>query len=205
MYCFIDESGDPGLKVDRGSSPYFTIAVAVFESAEAVRECQSGMDALAAALHMQPGAEFHFHSDSHQRRMALLGVLRDANFKISSFTLNKASPKLQAPGYHYKASLYKNVCGMALDNASALLKSASVVIDGSGERIFRQQLQQYLRRSMPPGAVARVSIKSSHSDPLLQAADYAAGVANRIATGAKGSDEYFAAVRRKFISRRVWP
>jgi hypothetical protein len=35
MLCFIDESGDPGLKLGAGSSPHFVVALVVFNDHDA--------------------------------------------------------------------------------------------------------------------------------------------------------------------------
>ncbi len=208
MLAFVDESGDAGMALERGSSRYFTIAVVTFQAAEDALGCQRSIEALRHDLQMSERAEFHFHSDGHERRLALLDVLRRQQFQISSFTLNKASPRLVGPGYQVRESLYKNVCKMAMENCDELLTDAKVVIDGSGERLFRQQLQTYLRRSVMNSSgpsVASVSIKRSQSDPLLQVADYCAGVVNRHYMEGTGAAEYMAKLRRRFIKQRLWP
>lgn len=157
---------------------------------------------------MNQRAEFHFHSDDHERRLAFLDVLRPCSFKISTFSLDKTSPHLAAPGYQFEESLYKNVCKFAMENAAALLHESKVVIDGSGERVFRRQLQDYLRRNVlieGRRCVREVVIKRSHSDPLLQVADYCTGVANRLQLGKPGADEYFPRLKAKVFSARTWP
>ncbi len=39
MLVFIDESGDTGLKIDKGSSKYFVIALVIFEDHEEAIAC----------------------------------------------------------------------------------------------------------------------------------------------------------------------
>lgn len=206
--AFIDESGDAGLKVARGSSPLFTVAVVVFNG-HGARSCQAAMEKLRTDLKMSPHQEFHFHSDSHPRRLELLDVIRDAQFRLSAFTLNKTSPRLDAPGYRFKDSLYKNICKMSLQNAAELLAGARVVVDGSGDRTFKRQLTTYLQRNVlgPDGkpCVARVTIKRSESDPLLQVADYCAGIINRRHSGKPGADDYYRRIRKKVVQDRLWP
>lgn len=40
MLVFIDESGDSGLKIEQGSSRYFTVALVVFEDLEESLACE---------------------------------------------------------------------------------------------------------------------------------------------------------------------
>lgn len=208
MLAFIDESGDPGMAVDRGSSPFFTIAVVLFDSVEAAQDCQQRVEALRSELRMRPTAEFHFRSDSHERRLALLAAIAPARFTVSAFSLNKTAPRLRAPGYQFRDSLYKNVCKMALENVADLLDGSRVVIDGSGDREFKRALATYLKRTFNSDsgkAVSSVVTQRSVSDPLLQVADYAAGVANRACTRKPGWDVYLPRLNRKYRERRIWP
>ena len=39
LLVFIDESGDPGLKTDQGSSRFFTIGLVVFEDHDEAQAC----------------------------------------------------------------------------------------------------------------------------------------------------------------------
>lgn len=39
MLVFVDESGDPGMKLEGGSTPYFTVALVIFEDHEEATAC----------------------------------------------------------------------------------------------------------------------------------------------------------------------
>jgi len=54
-----------------------------------------------------------------------------------------------------------------------------VIIDGSGDRQFKQNLSAYIRRHAQTGAVRQVSLKNSASEPLLQLADMCVGAIAR--------------------------
>lgn len=89
MLVSIDESGDLGFKLDRGSTRFFTIALVVFENGEAALACQRGIEALHGDLHLPPRHEFHFHEDTHQRRLAFLSVVARFAFDCYTFTLGR--------------------------------------------------------------------------------------------------------------------
>ncbi len=62
---------------------------------------------------------------------------------------------------------------------NGLLKDAKVVIDGSGERVFKQELSAYLRRHTHDGAIKSVRFSDSRRDELVQLADMCTGAIAR--------------------------
>jgi hypothetical protein len=60
-----------------------------------------------------------------------------------------------------------------------LLQSAKVVIDGSGDRQFKQELAAYFRRQLPRGQIEQISFHRSEADRLVQLADMCAGAIAR--------------------------
>jgi len=208
MLVFVDESGDLGFKLGRGSTRFFTIALVVFEREGAALGCQRAVEELRRSLGLPPPYEFHFHDDPHDRRLAFLSVVARHDFYCYTFTLDKASPRLFDNAFRYRDSGYKWVCRTALENAKADLHEATVVIDGSGERRFRREMNTYLRRKLNQKGqrqIARLKIGRSHSDPLLQLVDYVAGVTNRLYEGKAGAEVYDSFLRRKRRSQRKWP
>lgn len=152
--------------------------------------------------------EFHFTDDGHERRLAFLSTVQRSDFACYTFTLDKASPKLIGPGLRHRESAYKWGCRIALQNAASDLNDATVVIDSSGDRTFRRQLATYLRRELNDEdrkRVKKVSPTRSQSDPLLQLADYVAGVTNRLWLDKAGCEVYEQYLRRKRRSLRKWP
>jgi hypothetical protein len=208
MLVFVDESGDLGFKFKRGSSPFFSIALVVFESGEAALACQRAIEGLQKTLNLPARYEFKFHDDSHRRRLQLLSTVAKYDFVCYTFTLDKGSPRLTREGFKHKESAYKWVCKTALDNAKPLLRDATVIIDGSGDRTFRRQMRSYLRGQINTKRrryIGSVKIGRSPGDPLLQLADYAAGVTNRLYRGKTGAEAYDQYLRLKRRSQRIWP
>ncbi|HWP29193.1 MAG TPA: DUF3800 domain-containing protein [Chloroflexota bacterium] len=210
MLVFVDESGDLGYKFDRGSSAFFTIALVVFTDGETARQCQEAIEQLRDQLGLPPRGEFHFSTDSHKRRLALLQTAAPHPFTCHTFTLNKTSPMLTSSGLKTRDLGYAWVCRVALENLleQMTLLNARVVLDGSGEREFRKQLQVSLQRQLNAEGrktVRAIRLSRSDSDPLLQLADYVAGVTNRLYTGKGGADEYERYLAPKRGGMRLWP
>ena len=97
MLVFIDESGDPGQKIDRGSSEFFVLAVVMFEDHGEAARCERDITNLATALG-RGLREFKFSKDSHVTRVRFLDAVRPYGFTYCVFVLNKDPKKLYGPG-----------------------------------------------------------------------------------------------------------
>lgn len=209
MLVFLDESGDSGRKIERGSSRYLTVAIVTFDDAEQALACDGRIASLRTELGLQPAFEFHFSRNSERVRHAFLGAVAAEDFFYHAFSLNKDPEKLWGPGFNVKESLYKYVSRLVFENAKPYLQDATVVIDGSGDRHFRDQLAAYLRKYVRGEAGARmirkVKIQRSSGNNLLQLADYVAGVANRCVLGRPDAPGYRRYLAAHEITMRVWP
>jgi hypothetical protein len=59
------------------------------------------------------------------------------------------------------------------------MKNAKIIIDGSGDRTFRKNLNSALRRRLREGAIRDVRFKDFKNDVLVQLADMCAGAIGR--------------------------
>ena len=208
MLAFIDETGDTGLKVGQGSSPYFTIALVLFEDHDEALACDQRIGLLRRELNLDSRFEFHFRENSDKVRRKFLEATVPYSFQYLGFALNKDPEKLWGPGFQAKSSLYKFTCGKVFENAKPYLSNATVVLDSCGSETFRSQLAKYLRQRMEDPdhqRIKKVKMESSHSNNLLQLADYVAGVINRNVQGKKDASEYYRYVAVKEVDLRVWP
>ncbi|MFA5262006.1 MAG: DUF3800 domain-containing protein, partial [Candidatus Omnitrophota bacterium] len=148
MLVFIDESGDPGLKIETGSSRYFVISMVVFEDHKEAEACDRRISLLGRELGYPDGFTFHFKDNSHKIRLAFLEAVAPYGFCYFGFVLNKDPKKLWGKGFQFKESLYKSACCYVFETAKPYLKKAIVVIDKSGRDVFRCQLATYLKRKI---------------------------------------------------------
>lgn len=207
MLVFVDESGDSGMRSKQGSSAYFVISAVIFEENEAAEECDAEIEALRKVLFKGANREFHFNKLCDQFREDFFNAVARHDFFHISFALNKA--RLYGPGFLYKDSFYKYTAKLLFENAKPYLREASVVIDRSGNREFRQQLEKYLKRKInTDGQVIRkVKSEPSHSNNLIQMADMVCGaIARSYKEGKTGDKMRF----RRLISHReldvlLWP
>ena len=183
MLAFVDESGDAGRKVGQGSSRYFVVAVVTFADQEDADACDQRIGLLRRELGQDPRFEFHFSHNSRKTREAFLSAVHPYAYFYHVFALNKDPDKLYGPGFNDKLSLYKWCSKTVFENAQPYLNNATVIIDESGSKDFRNELAVYLRRRIrePDGTrvIRKVKIQRSSGNNLLQLADYVASLSNR--------------------------
>jgi hypothetical protein len=208
MLVFIDESGDPGLRLGLGSSKYFIVTLVAFEDNDEALAADTRIELLKRELGFPVHFEFHFNKLKRLYRKAFLEALAPYNFFYFGIVINKA--KLNGPGFHFKESFYKYACSLVFENAKPHLDNATVVIDGSGSREFRKQLSAYLRkrlRDVDSGSclIKKVKIQSSRSNNLLQLADMVCGAVARCYSGKADARECRNLIRHREIYVQFWP
>ena len=208
MLVFIDESGDPGLKIESGSSRFFTIGLVLFEDREEATACDQRIELLKRELGWDTKSEFHFKKNSDRVRTAFLAAVSPYNFFYYGIVINKDPKKLFGDGFKNKDSFYKYACGLIFQNAKDKLRDAIVVVDKSGSLDFRNQLATYLRRKVNADQrlIRSVKMQRSEGNNLLQLADYVAGVINRsISNERKNADEFRRLIAPRELYVQIWP
>lgn len=208
MLVFIDESGDPGLKIEKGSSKFFTVALVIFEDKEEALACDQRIKLLKRELGWEENSEFHFKRNSDKARRALLKAVAPYNFFYYGIVINKDPKKLWGEGFRNKTSFYKYTCSLVFQNAKDKLTESIVVIDKSGSLNFRNQLAKYLRRRRDEEGkrlIKKIKMQRSKGNNLLQLADYIAGVINRWVQRKKYGEEYKKIISHREIYIQIWP
>lgn len=199
MLVFIDESGDTGLKLDKGSSRYFVITVLFFEDDDEALKCDEAISKLRNDTGLKSEFEFHFCDASRKNRNNFLNETGKFNYFYVTVVIDKKEFKdKDADG---KENFYKYACGLVLEHSKPYLDNAKVILDGSGSKNFRLQLAAYLRKKINDGKstkIKKVKIQDSKKNNLIQLADMVCGaVARSFSSEAKDKDEY-----RKIIKLR---
>lgn len=179
-----------------------------FDENEMAAACDERIRLLRYELGLPRDYEFHFASNSRKVRLAFLEAVAPYEFFYHAFALNKDPDKLYGPGFNFKGLLYKYVCGLVFENAKPYLADATVIIDKSGDREFRNQLAAYLRRKMKEGGqspIRKIKMEESRTNNLIQLADYVAGVTNRCVNNRPDATMYRRLIASREIQLRVWP
>jgi Protein of unknown function (DUF3800) len=175
MLVFIDESGDPGFKVRRGSTPDFTAALVAFQDVEQARLTQKAIETTAARLRVFP--EFKFSKCRPEVRDAFFAAVLPYDFCVRAIVVRKE--KLYSPHLRTnKESFYSFFVKSMLKYDGGLLSEAQIIIDGSGDRLFKRQIGAYFRTHLGD-RIRHIRFANSRSDPLVQLADMCVGAIAR--------------------------
>jgi hypothetical protein len=206
MLVFIDESGDSGLKIDKGSSKYFTVALVAFEDNEEATACDQRINLLKRELGWKENEEFHFNKNSNETRKTFLKAVLPYNFFYYGIIINKDPQKLWGEGFKNKESFYKYACGLVFNNAKEKLINAIVIMDKSGNSDFRNKLSKYLKTKANEGGIKKVKMEDSHRNNLVQLSDYIAGAVNRsMQQHKRDCEEYRKIISSREIYVQIWP
>jgi mannose/fructose-specific phosphotransferase system component IIA len=99
---------------------------------------------------------------------------------------------------------------MAFNNCRENLQDATIVIDGSGSREFRQQLQTYIKGKINDkndfrACIKKVKIEDSEKNNLLQLTDMICGAVARSFTSKKDNPPYRSLIKRREGHVQFWP
>lgn len=211
MLVFVDESGDTGFKLGQGSSGQFTVTLVVFADNADAEAVSHRIDRLRTEMGLPEDSrtgEFHFNDNSNEQREAFLKAVRPFDFSVFSVVVNKGG--LAPEGISSKNTFYNLVCGLVFDTAKDFLVEASIVIDSTGSKEFKQQLEKYLRQRMnePNGRrrIKQIRMKPSHTDNLLQLADMVCGAIVRACyEDLRTTSRFRRIIQHREVSVLVWP
>jgi|SRR3989344_885092 len=208
MLVFIDESGDTGRRLEKGSSKFFIISLVLFEEDEEALACDQRIALLRRELKVNESYEFHFTHNSHRVKLEFLKAIQPYNFVYFTVVINKDPKKLWGPGFSTKMSFYKYACNMVLTNALPHLNNAIILLDKSGDPTFRSELSKYLKRKLNSEGkkvIKKLKQQRSSSNNLLQLADYISGIISRKSQNKKDWKGYYNFISSKEIWVQEWP
>lgn len=207
MLVFIDESGDSGIKGKTGSSEFFVIVAVIFEDNEDAECCDARIEKLKHECFKHQNAEFHFSKCNQEMRCRFFSAVAGCDFFYLAFVLNKA--KLWGPGFAYKDSFYKYTAKLLFENAKPYLTDATLILDRTGNRDFRTQLEKYLKNKINQknevAKIRRLKTEASHSNNLIQLADMVCGAVARSFKQKDDASEYRKMLGARELSVQVWP
>lgn len=176
MLVFIDESGDPGFKISKGSSANFVVGLVAFAEVAIAQQTQDAIKAIAQSCGVKP--EFKFSKCKASIRDIFFETVLPFDFKVRAIVVEKE--KIYSGHLRRnKEAFYSFFVKSMLKFDNGLLKNAKVVIDGSGDRTFRKEFSSYLRRHTGKGAISSVRFSDSRNDQLVQLADMCTGAIAR--------------------------
>lgn len=174
MLVFVDECGDPGFKLDSGSSRHLVIALVIFDLPVHAEAAAKQMSDLRRELGFPGVQEFKFNRLKSSYREQFFSRVAPTPFRIRAIVVDK--------GVIYKDFLrssprdfYRFVATQLISHHFGAVQNAKIFIDGSGSREFRREFGAHLRKQAPPGTIGALAFEDSKNNQLIQLADMVAG------------------------------
>lgn len=188
VLVFLDDSGDPGFKVAKGSTPCFVIALVIFDDELEAEKCAVALKESRRSLGLSDNFELRFNGTKRVHRLVLVARAAQFKFRVRAIVMDKAriyGVELRRS----KESFYRYAIKMVLKHNQGQIRDARLKIDGHGDREFRRELRAYLSREVQvktgPPVIRDLKIVDSNRNILIQLADLVAGSLRRHAEGIK--------------------
>lgn len=195
MLVLIDESGDAGFKLVRGSSSHFVVAMVVFDDFDEAERAGAAIDALRTRLRIK--TEFKFSKSHDDIKDAFFDCVCGHCFRVRALVVDKSIIYRESLR-ECKDLFYNYFVQMLLRHDHGALQGARIKIDGSGGRRFKNELNAYLRQQLHAGQIRSIRFAESHRDNLIQLADMVAGA---ILRSYRGNDRKDATRWRQMLTR----
>lgn len=196
---FIDDSGDPGFKTDKGSSNYFVIACIIFDDPLDAEEVALVMKRYRRELGWSDEREFKFNKTRKDIVANLLTKVAAKNFRVRAICINKSL--IRSHELKNKQDSFYNYAIKEVLAKTTTLNAADVRLDGHSGREYKQSTVAYFRREINGKSkkIARVRFVDSRTNNLIQLADLIAG--SLLRSYQEGKTD--AQVYRKIIEKRL--
>jgi hypothetical protein len=143
MLVFIDESGDAGFRMKKGSSKTFVIALVIFDDELDAEEVALKIKKFRREIGKSDRFEFKFSKGSKDLKLQYFEKIKNCKFRIRAIVIQKEkiySPLLRGS----KEKFYSYVIKTVLQNNNKTIENAKIRLDGLGERLFKRSLTTYL-------------------------------------------------------------
>jgi hypothetical protein len=172
---FIDDSGDPGFKLNKGSSSHFVIACVIFGDQLDAEETSLIIKRYRRELKWTDYREFKFNKTNKKYIKELLKRVSSCNFSVRAICIEKS--KIHSHELKNKQDSFYNYAIKEVLSKSGSLVQANIKLDGHSGREYKKSAITYLRREVNSRSkkIARVRFVNSHTNTLIQLADLVAG------------------------------
>ena len=161
MIGYMDESGEPG--VANYDNDYLVVSLVVFENRESADKCSACIDRLRTRLNLPLNYEFKLSRNSNKVKNAFTALMVNLDFRTITVSIRKNDFKKTAS----YARIAEHIVGVIESNCPDMhiLQDKNPVLYKELESLFKK-------------SKSGISIKmaNSHSNNLLQLADYITGL-----------------------------
>ena len=205
MHIYIDETGDTGFKLDKGSSEIFCISLLIFKENRHIEETVNAVKQLNKSLYFSDGVEWKFSKTKPDRRKMFLYAIKDCPFEIRAVGMNKK----EITGRQLttdKEKFYNYTCKLVLQYAQKDMNNAKVIFDKCGDREFYTNMRQYFRKvGIDHTKIKEIKSLDSRKEIPLQVVDMIAGAIGRYHKDKGDRKEYLPIIRHRIVNMFLFP
>jgi len=202
LLVLIDESGCPGFKLTKGSTPYFILGMVIFNDFAQAEAANKTIAELRQLLKINP--EFKFSKTRSEIKDKFFDSICQHNFEVRALVVNKQniySPKLRSN----TDAFYNYFLKSLMEHDNDILQNASIKIDGSGDKEFKKALGAYLRQSISHYKIKKFKFTNSKSDNLIQLADMVVGaIARSYSVKRTDGDRWLKVLKKNGKIKDIW-
>ncbi|KKP77925.1 MAG: hypothetical protein UR73_C0007G0010 [candidate division WS6 bacterium GW2011_GWF1_35_23] len=202
MIIFIDESGDLGFKIDKGSSKYLVISMVIFHNEEDMTEAISRISLYRKKMKYSSTYEFKFRKSNKKVIVGLLNAVKSCKFTVRTIVLKKNY--IKESKLLTKTKIYDHLLLIFLEKYIKDGMEMKIRLDGSADREFTKKFKAYIRKkSGVHKQTFDFKIIDSKNDILIQLADVVVGSVRRSYTKEKNDSNIYKSIINDRIEEEV--
>jgi hypothetical protein len=202
MIIYIDESGDPGFKISKGSSRYFVLSGIIFRNENTVLRAVKDILEYKKSLKVSNYYELKFNKLNREERVGFLKKIEKNEFSIVALKIDKSiAPsveELAIKELDYNYFLAKLLGAIAIKD-----KTFDVRVDGSMNKAHKNMLKSYLRKCLPSQSTLKLQILDSKDNTLIQMVDVVTGCIRKSLTSDMDKNVYREIIK-KHIKKEIY-
>ena len=202
MLVLIDESGCPGFKLTKGSTPYFIVGMVIFRDFSQAERASKAIQILRQTLNVK--TEFKFSKTHPSIKDKFFDEVCQFKFEVRALIVDKSSI------YSHELrkdtnSFYNYFVKMLMQYDNNVLQNASIKIDGSGDKEFKNALTAYIRKYVGNNKIKKFKFIDSKQDNLIQLADMVVGaIARNYSETRKDADRWLSVLKTNGKVQNIW-
>jgi hypothetical protein len=202
LLVLIDESGCPGFKLTKGSTPFFIVGMVIFKDFAQAEAASKAINELRQTLSVNP--EFKFSKTHPTVKDKFFDKICQYDFEVRALVVDKSTIYSQRLR-NDTDSFYNYFVKMLMQYDNDVLKNASIKIDGSGDKEFKKALTAYLRQRIGEHKIKKFKFTDSKKDNLIQLADMVVGaIARSYSATRKDANRWLDILNHRGKIKSVW-
>lgn len=183
LYIYIDESGDTGIKFDKGSSRFFVLAL-VFVKKDEMESVSRDVELIVSDIY-ENKSELKFSKTSFKNKIIFFKFIKKVNFEARVCIFNKSNLDIS----------YEEYIIRSLRESVNLNKKYIVYIDGLNKKNFSEKSISMIKKSFRN--IKKVQLLDSKKNYLIQLADMIVGLVHSIYKDKKDYDSILETLKNK--------